>query len=83
VLTLLIYDSRAGWTAQLLDSRTPNETEPKLPFSEIVSDPETGKTVLERELKEFLTDEGLPSQPIKWQEVEHVDLTASPNQPEK
>ncbi len=73
-LTLLIYDSKAGWTAQLQDNRSPHESTPKLLFSEIVSDPDAGKAVLERELKEFLTAEGLPSQPITWQEVEHVDV---------
>jgi len=73
-LTLVIQDSKAGWTAQLLDNRSPNEAKPLQLFSEIVSDPDTGKTVLERELKEFLTAENWPQQPIVWHESEHVDV---------
>jgi hypothetical protein len=73
-LTLVIQDSRAGWTAQLLDNRAPNEAKPKVLFSEIVSDPNSGKVVLERELKDFLEAENWPPQPIDWHESEHVDV---------
>jgi hypothetical protein len=73
-LTLVIQDSKAGWTAQLLDNRAPNEAKPLLLFSEIVSDPNSGKTELERELKGFLAAVNWPQVPIEWHESEHVHV---------
>jgi hypothetical protein len=73
-LTLVIQDTKVGWVAQLLDNRSPHEAKPLLLFSEIVSDPNSGKIVLERELKDFLAAENWPQQPIVWHESEHVDV---------
>jgi hypothetical protein len=73
-LTLVIQDTKAGWVAQLLDNRAPHEAKPLLLVSEIVSDPSSGKVVLERELKYFLVDENWPQHPIDWHESEHVDV---------
>jgi hypothetical protein len=73
-LTLVIQDSKVGWTSQLLDNRAPNEAKPLLLFSKIVSDPDSGKVVLERELKDFLAGENWPQQPIVWHESEHVNV---------
>jgi hypothetical protein len=73
-LTLVIQDTKAGWTAQFLDNRAPNEGKPKVLLSEIVSDPNSGKAVLERKLKDLLTAENWPQQPIDWHESEHVNV---------
>ena len=43
-------------------------------LSEIVSDPNSGKAVLERKLKDLLTAENWPQQPIDWHESEHVNV---------
>ena|ERR1700733_292764 len=73
-LTLVILDTKAGWSAQFLDNRAPNEGKPKVLFSKIASDPNSGKAVLELELKDFLTAENWPQQPIEWHESELVDV---------
>jgi hypothetical protein len=73
-LTLVIQDTKAGWVAQLLDNRPPNEAKPLLLCYEIVSDPKQGKKVLERELNEFLKAENWPRMPLLWHESEHVDI---------
>jgi len=73
-LTLVIQDTKAGWVAQLLDNRSPNGAKPLQLFSEIVTDPKTGKAVLERELNEFLKTENWPKMPLLWHVSEHVDI---------
>jgi hypothetical protein len=52
-LTLVIQDMKAGWVAQLLDNRPPNEAKPLLLCYEIVSDPKEGKAVLSRSSTSF------------------------------
>jgi hypothetical protein len=76
-LTLGLQDSTEGWTAQLLDNRPPNEARPLQLFSEVVSDPDIGKTLLARKLKDFLISEGWPQQPLVWHESERVDVGPS------
>ncbi|HXM04961.1 MAG TPA: hypothetical protein VN939_20280 [Chthoniobacterales bacterium] len=76
-LTLVIQDMKAGWVAQLLDNRPPNEAKPLLLCYEIVSDPKEGKAVLEQELNEFLEAENWPKTALLWDESEHVDVGAT------
>jgi hypothetical protein len=76
-LTLVIQDMKAGWVAQLLDHRPPNEAKPLLLCYEIVSDPNAGKAVLEQELNEFLEAESWPKMALLWHESELANVGLS------